>query len=260
MSDLLTEITDNVLTITLNRPERLNALSPEMRVGLIETLQAQADELSCRAVLIKANGRGFCTGADVQPEQILQRRENIGKEVEAGINRVIRLLATLPVPVIAAVNGPAAGAGVSLALASDLMVVNRDAVFHLSFARIGAVMDGGSSWFLTRAIGARRTASLALTGGNFNAAQALDWGLAHQVVNNDDLHATAMSLAVELAAGPTTALGLIKHEINRAETLDLDKSLSLEAECQQVAFNTDDFAEGISAHQQKRKPVFNGKK
>ncbi|MCG2581102.1 MAG: enoyl-CoA hydratase-related protein [Marinobacter sp.] len=258
MPDLLIDMTDNVLVLTLNRPEKLNALSPDMRTGLLNALQEQTDDLSCRAVLIKANGRGFCTGADVQPDQILQRRKHIGDEVEAGINRIIRLITNLPVPVIAAVNGPAAGAGVSLALAADLMLVNRDARFHLSFARIGAVMDGGSSWFLTRTIGARRTASLALSGGNFNAEQALDWGLAHQVVENDELSDTATALAEELAAGPTTALGLIKREIAQAQTQDLDTTLTFEARCQQTAFNTDDFAEGIGAHHQKRKPAFSG--
>lgn len=258
MPDLLSEITNHVLIITLNRPDRLNALNPDMREGLIGLLQEQTDNPSCRAVLIRGNGRGFCTGADVQPEQILKRREHIGAEVEAGINRIIRLITHLPVPVIAAVNGPAAGAGVSLALAADLMLVNRDARFHLSFARIGAVMDGGSSWFLTRTIGARRTASLALTGGNFNAEQALQWGLAHQVVENDELSDTATTLAGELAAGPTTALGLIKREIALAQAQDLDTTLTFEARCQQTAFNTDDFAEGIGAHHQKRKPAFAG--
>lgn len=258
MPDLLSEITNHVLTITLNRPEKLNSLSPDMREGLIGLLQEQTENPSCRAVLIRGNGRGFCTGADVQPEQILKRREHIGEEVEAGINRIIRLITNLPVPVIAAVNGPAAGAGVSLALAADLMLVNRDARFHLSFARIGAVMDGGSSWFLTRTIGARRTASLALTGGNFNAEQALEWGLAYQVVDNDELFDTATTLALKLASGPTTALALIKHQIAQAETQDLDNTLTLEARCQQTAFNTDDFAEGISAHQEKRSANFCG--
>lgn len=258
MADLLNETANDVLIITLNRPDKLNALSPAMRERLIELLQEQADNLSCRAILIRGNGRGFCTGADVQPEQILQRRERIGEEVEAGINRIVRLITHLPVPVIAAVNGPAAGAGVSLALASDLMVTNRDARFHLSFARIGAVMDGGSSWFLTRTIGARRTASLALTGGHFNAEQALAWGLARQVVDNDDLWDTATTLAEELASGPTTALGLIKREITQAQTQDLGGALSFEARCQQTAFNTRDFAEGISAHHRKRKPAFQG--
>lgn len=258
MPDLLSELKNNVLILTLNRPYRLNALSPDMREGLIGILQEQTDNLSCRAVLIRGNGRGFCTGADVQPDQILMRRKHIGREVEAGINRIIRLITRLPVPVIAAVNGPAAGAGVSIALASDLMVVNRDARFHLSFARIGAAMDGGSSWFLTRAIGARRTASLALTGGNFSAEQAMAWGLAHQIVDNDDLLDSATSLAGKLASGPTTAFGLIKREIMLAQTGDLDDTLTFEASCQQIAFNTDDFAEGIGAHQQKRKPAFEG--
>lgn len=258
MSDLLSEEKDGVLTITLNRPQKLNALSPSMREGLLDLLRAQTNHLSCRAILIQANGRGFCTGADVQPDQILSRRDRIGEEVEAGINQIIRLLTRLPVPVIAAVNGPAAGAGVSLALASDLMITNRDAMFFLSFARIGAVMDGGCSWFLSRAIGARRTAALALTAGKFTAEQGLEWGLIHQIVDNDKLIEAAASLAQEIARGPTRALGMIKREIAVAQIDDLDKTLSFEAKCQQIAFNTEDFAEGISAHQLKRDPVFTG--
>lgn len=258
MADLLSDIEDSVLTITLNRPDKLNALSPDMREGLIELLQKQADNLSCRAILIRGNGRGFCTGADVQPEQILKRRDNIGEDINHGINRIVRLLTTLPVPVVTAVNGAAAGAGVSLALASDIMVTNRDAVFHLSFARIGAVMDGGSSWFLTRAIGPRRTASLALNGGRFDAEQALAWGLAHEVTDNEQLWSVADDIARKFAFGPSIALGLIKREITLATEVDLNTALSFEAESQQTAFNSEDFVEGIRAHQEKRKAAFRG--
>jgi len=258
MADLLHEINNHILTLTLNRPDRLNAMSNEMREEMLRLLTDQATNPSVRAIVIRANGRGFCTGADVQPDQILARRANIGEQVESGINQVIRKLTSLPVPVIAAVNGPAAGAGVSLALASDLMLVNRDAAFHVSFARIGAVMDGGSSWFLSRTIGARRTAALALTGGTFGAEEALTWGLAHKVVDNDQLWAEADKLAGQLANGATTALGLIKKEIALAATLDLSATLTLEAESQQVAFNTADFAEAIEARQHKRPPVFRG--
>lgn len=258
MADLLHEIKNNVLTITLNRPDRLNAMSNEMRAELLRLLKQQASDLSVRAIIVRANGRGFCTGADIQPDQILARRANIGEQVENGINQVIRQLASLPVPVIAAVNGPAAGAGVSLALASDIMLANRDAAFHISFSRIGAVMDGGSSWFLTRTIGARRASALSLTGGTFGAEEALAWGLAHKVVDNDRLWAEADELASQLASGPTTALGLIKKEIALAATLDLGSSLSLEAECQQIAFSTEDFAEAIEARQDKRTAHFKG--
>ncbi|MDO6459677.1 enoyl-CoA hydratase-related protein [Granulosicoccaceae sp. 1_MG-2023] len=258
MSDLLAETHDNVLTLTLNRPERLNAMSPAMRESLLEVLTEQSTEPSVRAVLIRANGRGFCTGADVEPAQILARRANIGEQVENGINRIIGLLCSLPLPVIAAVNGPAAGAGVSLALASDLMLVNRDAEFHLAFARIGAVMDGGSSWFLSRAIGPRRTAALALSGGSFSAEEALEWGLACKMTDNETLWSEAARMAEKLAAGPTLAQGLIKKEIAMAATLELGGALSLEAECQQIAFNSDDFAEAIRARQDKRTPHFSG--
>ncbi|MEP1214165.1 MAG: enoyl-CoA hydratase-related protein [Marinobacter sp.] len=258
MADIEHEINNNILTITLNRPDRLNAMSNEMRGELLRLLTEQASDLNVRTVVIRANGRGFCTGADVQPDEILGRRATIGDQVENGINQVIRRLTSLPVPVIAAVNGPAAGAGVSLALASDLMLVNQDAAFHISFARIGAVMDGGSSWFLTRALGARRTAALALTGGIFGAEEALAWGLAHKVVDNDRLWGAAEELAGELASGPTTALGLIKKEVAMAATLDLSSTLSLEAEYQQTAFNTEDFAEAIDARHHRRRPAFRG--
>lgn len=259
MSDLLHSISNNILTITLNRPDRLNALSNEMRETLLELLSQQTEKPTVRAIVIRAEGRGFCTGADVQPDQILARRANIGEQVEAGINRVIKLMTNLPIPVIAAVNGPSAGAGVSIALASDLMVVSSDAVFHVSFARIGAVLDGGGSWILTRALGPRRTASLALTGGAFSAEEAQAWGLVHKLTERETLWDEADALANQLASGPTTALGLIKKEIHCASDQDLATSLSLEAECQQIAFNTEDFAEAIDARKNKRSPAFTGR-
>lgn len=258
MADLLHEVNDNIMTITLNRPDRLNAMSNEMREGMLSLLTQQAANLSVRCIIIRANGRGFCTGADLQPDQILARRANIGEQVESGINQIIKRLTSLPVPIIAAVNGPAAGAGASLALASDIMLVSDNAKFHISFSRIGAVMDGGSSWFLTRAIGAPRTAALALTGGAFTAEEALSWGLAHKVVASSELWAEADELARHLASGPTIALGLIKKEIALAATLDLSSALSLEAESQQTAFNTQDFAEAVDARQKKRPPEFRG--
>eukprot|EP00163_Fabomonas_tropica_P024930 TRINITY_DN4298_c0_g1_i1.p1 TRINITY_DN4298_c0_g1~~TRINITY_DN4298_c0_g1_i1.p1 ORF type:complete len:260 (-),score=24.47 TRINITY_DN4298_c0_g1_i1:178-957(-) len=259
MSDLIHSIKNDILTITLNRPDRLNALTNEMREGILGLLSEQMEKPTVRAIVIRANGRGFCTGADVQPEQILARRANIGEQVEAGINRVIKLMTTLPIPVISAVNGPSAGAGVSIALAADLMVVSNDAAFHVSFARIGAVLDGGGSWFLTQALGPRRTASLALTGGTFSAEDAQTWGLAHKLTARETLWEEAQALASQLASGPTIALGLIKKEIYTAATQDLATALSFEAECQQKAFNTEDFSEAIDARQNKRTPVFVGR-
>ncbi|MDC0662971.1 enoyl-CoA hydratase-related protein [Marinobacter sp. SS21] len=259
MSDLRLERKDDVLAITLNRPDKLNALSESMKQGLIDTLTAEARSPSARAVLIRANGRGFCVGADLQPDRIMARRETIGQELEAGVNVIVSLLRQLPVPVIAAVNGAAAGAGFSLALAADMVVAAESATFRLAFSRIGAVLDGGASHFLTRRLGTSRAMALAMLGESLSAAEAHDLGLVYRITADDELARTAGELAQTLARGPSVALGLIKQQLNTAEAHSLEDSLAFEAVCQGKAFLTQDFEEGVSAFLAKRPPRFAGK-
>ena len=258
MSDLLVTRDSGLLTLTLNRPDRLNALSTEMREAMLAELSAELHAPSVRAVLITGSGRGFCSGADLELDTILARREHIETQILGGINRVVQAFRDLPIPVVAAVNGPAAGAGFSMVLASDIVIAAKSAKFHLSFARIGAVLDGGASSLLTHRIGASRTTALAMLGGSMDAETAKDWGLVHEVTDDEALLETATALAKRLAAGPTVALGLIKREIAAAQSTSLDDTLRLEAACQSKAFNTKDFEEGVRAFGENRRPNFLG--
>ncbi|MBJ6136083.1 enoyl-CoA hydratase/isomerase family protein [Marinobacter litoralis] len=259
MSDLLVEWQDDLLILTLNRAEKLNALTNEMREGLIHALSEQKNEPRARAILIRAAGRGFCVGADLQPDKILSRRETIQQEMEAGINQVVALMRSVPVPIVAAVNGPAAGAGFSIALAADVAIANESATFGLAFARIGAVLDGGASYFLSRTIGAARTRALAMLGKSISAAEALEMRLIYGVSEDSRLQDDALALALQLAKGPTVALGLIKAEVEMAQTAALDEVLTFEARCQGKAFKTEDFEEGITAFQHRRPAEFKGR-
>ena len=259
MTDLLVNRDGDVLTLTLNRPDVMNALSEDMKQGLIREILAETANPTVRAILITGAGRGFCTGADLDLNTILDRRPLIEGQVKAGVNHLVRLMREIPVPIVAAVNGAAAGAGFSLALASDFIIAAQSAKFHLSFAKIGAVMDGGMSSFLTHKIGAARTTSLAMLGGSIDADTAFDWGLAFNVVEDETLMDEAMKLAQRLAAGPTRSLGLIKAEIEMARTGSLEDSLRLEARSQHQAFATEDFEEGVRSFVEKRKAVFKGR-
>ncbi|MTH95912.1 enoyl-CoA hydratase-related protein [Roseibium sp. RKSG952] len=259
MSDLLVNRESGVLTLTLNRPDRLNALSADMREIMMAELSREFQAPEVRAILINAKGRGFCSGGDVGLETMLARRDHIETQILNGLNRMILALRDIPVPVVAAVNGPAAGAGFSVVLASDIVLMARSARFHLSFSKIGAVLDGGMSSLLTHRIGASRTAALAMLGGTIDAATAREWGLIHEVTEDEVLQETARNLAHRLATGPTVALGMIKRQIAAAQTASLDESLRIEAAFQGKAFKTRDFEEGVTAFAESRKPVFEGR-
>ena len=259
MTDLLVDRDGDVLTLTMNRPEKLNAMSTDMRAGILRELTSETEIQKARAIILTGSGRGFCTGADLDMDTILKRRPYIEGQIKTSANRLVRMMRGIPIPIIAAVNGAAAGAGFSLALASDFMVVAQSAKFHLSFAKIGAVLDGGSSSFLTHKIGAARTTALAMLGGSIDADTAYEWGLAFNVVEDEDLMDEARKLAKRLASGPTKALGLIKAEIEAARTGTLEDSLRLEASSQSLAFNSADFEEGVRAFSESRKPEFKGR-
>jgi len=259
MSDLLVDRDGDVLILTLNRPERMNAMSDGIRNGLIRELSTEITTGAARAILITGAGRGFCSGADLDLETILARRPVIEGQMNAGINQFVRLMRDIPIPVIAGVNGAAAGAGFGIALSADIIIAAKSAKFYLSFSKIGAVLDGGSSLMLTQKIGASRTAALAMLGGNIDAETAQQWGLVHKVVDDDALKDEALALAKRLASGPTVALGLIKREISAAQSSSLDEALRLEAASQSRAFATADFEEGVRAFGESRKPDFQGR-
>ncbi|MBE7635276.1 enoyl-CoA hydratase [Sneathiella sp. P13V-1] len=260
MSDLIVEQEANLLKLTLNRPEQLNALSKELISGLTEAVVGVTENSSARAILITGAGRGFCAGADLQGDKLANRREKVEGQMMAGVNRLITAIREVPVPVIIAVNGAAAGAGCGLALSGDITIAGRSAKLLTAFSRIGAVLDGGMSWSLTHKIGPARATAMAMLGDHkISADTAKEWGLIWDVVEDEDLEATSLALAHRLANGPTTALGLIKRQIAHAQNGSISDAVRFEAACQGQAFRTEDFLEGVKAFQEKRAANFKGK-
>jgi 2-(1,2-epoxy-1,2-dihydrophenyl)acetyl-CoA isomerase len=240
----------------LNRPERLNAFTPEMHRELKDALERAAQE--ARAVLLTGAGRGFCAGQDLS-----QRRGNdvpdLGATIHDLYNPLIRAMRALEMPIVAAVNGVAAGAGMSLALASDIALAARSATFLQAFVKVGLVPDSGSTYFLPRLAGIARARALAMLGEKITAEEAASWGLIWKVVDDDQLLAEALRLARHLATQPTRALALIKRAFNATLTNDLDAQLDLERDLQRIAGMTDDYREGVAAFFEKRPPRFVGR-
>ncbi|MDF1856817.1 enoyl-CoA hydratase-related protein [Pseudooceanicola sp.] len=259
MPELIEHSADGVLTLTLNRPRRHNALSPEIRVRLLELLVEERNTLRHRVIVVTGAGGSFCSGADLDLSEILPRRATIEGTMKTGINQIVALLREIPVPVIAAVDGAAAGAGFGLALAADFMVVSERARFHLAFTRIAASPDAGVMAQLTYKIGAARAASLAMLGETLTAEDAAQLGFAYKVTAPDKLTAETNALAARLAQGPTVSYGNVKRLVNALCPAGDTRYLALEAECQAKAFATADFEEGVTAFSEKRTAVFEGK-
>jgi 2-(1,2-epoxy-1,2-dihydrophenyl)acetyl-CoA isomerase len=250
------EVADGIATITLHRPESLNALNADMRRELLEAIKAVRREEMVRAVIMTGAGRGFCSGADLRGGG---GEREFRRVLITEYNPLITALRDLPKPVVAAVNGVAAGAGVSLALAADLIVAATEARFILAFVRIGLVTDSGATRTLVRALGRHRAAQLIFTGDPLSAADAAEAGLLAAVVPAEQLDKAARGLAARLAAGPTKAIGYAKRMINAAEDATLAESLALEAALQEIAGRTEDHAEGVAAFRDKREPRFIGR-
>lgn len=247
----------DVLILTLNRPERLNALSLEMADELSAAL-ARLD--AARAVLITGAGRAFCSGADLQARG---ERTSAGGELSYDAltrcyNPLMVRLAELPVPVVAAVNGPAAGIGCSLALAADFAMAGRSAYFLQAFVNIGLTPDGGASWMLPRLVGRARATEMMMLGEKIGAEKAESWGLIHACVDDAALMGEAFALAERLARGPTTALGVMRRNIARALDGTYAEALQREAVGQRVAAGSMDAMEGARSFIEKRKPEFRG--
>ena len=258
---ILSTVEQGVMTITLNRPDRLNSFNDLMHQQLAECLtQAERDD-SVRCLLITGAGRGFCAGQDLNDRNVDPSgpAPDLGLSVERFYNPLVRRLAALPKPVIAAVNGVAAGAGATLALGCDMVLAARSASFVMAFSRLGLVPDCGGSWFLPRVAGRARAMGLALLGEKLSAEQAAQWGMIWQLVEDDELVDTSLQLARHLAAQPTFGLGLIKQALLAAETNGLDAQLDLERDYQRMAGRSADYREGVSAFLAKRPPRFTGK-
>jgi 2-(1,2-epoxy-1,2-dihydrophenyl)acetyl-CoA isomerase len=243
--------------ITLNRPDRLNALNLAMAEALLAALAAAEADPGCRALLLTGSGRGFCAGQDLNAIVDLP-----AAEIPALIDHyhpLIRRLRASPLPIVCAVNGVAAGAGANLALACDIVLAARSASFVQAFARIGLIPDCGGTWVLPRLVGMARARALALLAEPLPAETAAAWGLIWQAVDDDKLLGEAAALAGRLANGPTSAFGLTKRALNAAATNDLDRQLDLERDLQAAAAASPDHAEGVRAFLAKRAPAFTGK-
>lgn len=259
---VLSERRDGYRIFTLNRPERLNAFTPELHVALRQALEAAAADDDCRAVIITGAGRGFCAGQDLSARASASAsdRPDLGQSLETYYNPLVRLIRAIEKPVICAVNGVAAGAGANVALAADITIAARSATFIQAFAKIALVPDAGGTYWLTRRIGPQRAMALALTAEPLPAQTAADWGLIWKCVDDADLMAAAEALAAQLAAGPTHAFALTKKAIQAAESNTLDQQLDLERASQREAGMSDDYLEGVAAFMQKRKANFSGRK
>lgn len=255
---LLTTITDGVLTITLNRPEVFNAFNERMKQELNAAFrEAERDEAVRCIVLRGAGAKAFCSGQDLKEHAGTKR--SLKESLDQSYNPLIRKIRTMEKPVIGMINGVAAGAGCSLALACDMRVMATTARLIEVFVRIGLVPDSGSHWFLPRLVGMARAFEYAATGRDISAEEAERVGLVNRIAPPDELEGVTMELARSMARGPSRAIGLIKRTLNRAATLDLDALLDYEASVQELAAGTGDHAEGVKAFLEKRPPEYKGR-
>jgi 2-(1,2-epoxy-1,2-dihydrophenyl)acetyl-CoA isomerase len=242
--------------IALNRPEVLNALSDQMKRELLDAFRRADKDPAVRAVVLTGNGRGFCSGQDLADAS--KSKVGLGDNLRTLYNPLILQMRELSKPIVGAVNGVAAGAGMSLALACDLRLCADNSIFVEAFVRIGLVPDVGSTWILPRLVGLAKAFELAALGDKVDAQEALRLGLVSRVVPAADLEAEALALASRLAEAPTKAIGLMKRAFERAFDHSLGDQLDYEAHLQEIAGRTQDFQEGVSAFIAKRPPVFTG--
>jgi 2-(1,2-epoxy-1,2-dihydrophenyl)acetyl-CoA isomerase len=245
-----------VATITIARPDRLNALSGQT-VDELRAAVEEAGSSGARCLLLTGEGRGFSSGADLAGGGGLP--EDVGASLEKHFNPLIEAVFALPIPVVAAVNGPCAGAGCSLALAADIVVAARSAYFLQAFVNIGLIPDAGATWLLPRLAGRARAMEMMMLGERVPADKALEWGLISRVIDDEALESEAAALATRLAQGPTVALGLIRKLAREAGDVPLSQALAAERAAQREAGETADFKGAVMAFLQKQQPKFEGR-
>jgi 2-(1,2-epoxy-1,2-dihydrophenyl)acetyl-CoA isomerase len=246
--------------ITLNRPDRLNALNTEMHGALMAALGAAEADPECRAILLTGAGRGFCAGQDLADVAVEDAGPPDLRPVLERYNALVRKLRAIEMPVVCAVNGVAAGAGANLALACDIVLAAKSASFIQAFSRIGLIPDCGGTWFLPRLVGMARARALAILAEPLPAERAAEWGLIWQAVDDAELMESAHKLTARLAKQATIGIALTKRALDAAETNTLDRQLDLERDLQDAAVHTPDYAEGVAAFLEKRAANFTGRR
>jgi len=257
MSTILFTIKENIAFITLNRPDKLNSFTGEMALQFQEYLDECNSLPSVRCIYITGAGKGFCAGQDLE-EVIKPDGPGIQKILTKYYNPIITRIRNINKPVIAAINGVAAGAGANIALACDIVVASENASFIQAFSKIGLIPDSGGTYFLPRLMGFQKASALMMLGDKIAATEALQYGLLYKVFSNESFEEESKAIAMRLAQMPTKALSYIKHALNQSLASNLEQQLSVEDTYQQKAASTYDFKEGVAAFLEKRLPVFKG--
>ena len=257
MSFILAEKKHNILILKLNRPDKFNSFNREMALQLIAELNKAENDKTIRAIVITGEGKAFCAGQDLA-EAIDANGPGIKKIVEEHYNPIILKIRTIEKPIIASVNGVAAGAGANIALACDIVLASKSASFIQAFSKIGLIPDSGGTFTLPRLVGFQLASALMITGDKLNAEDAKGFGMIYKIFEDDELHEKSFEFANNIAAMPTQAIGFTKRLLNASATNNLQQQLALEGEMQVQAANSYDYNEGVNAFLEKRKPDFKG--
>jgi 2-(1,2-epoxy-1,2-dihydrophenyl)acetyl-CoA isomerase len=257
MEPILFEKRGSIAHISLNRPDKYNAFNRELALALQAALKESAEDVTIRAIYLTGSGKAFCAGQDLG-EVTQENGPSLSTILIEHLNPIIKLIREIEKPVVAAVNGVAAGAGANMALACDIIVATESANFIQAFSKIGLIPDSGGTFFLPRLVGLQRATAYIMLGDKVSATEAAEVGMIYKVVPNEHFVKEAWSLAEKLAQMPTRALGLSKRALNQAFTNDLDRQLAVEEHLQSDAGMTEDYQEGVQSFLEKRKPVFKG--
>ncbi len=254
---LLYQKENNILRLTLNRPEVYNALDDKLTYELQDAFKAAEKDRDIRVIVLTGAGKAFCSGQDLKAISGIEKRSFIDS-INKRYNPIIRAMRNIPKPIICRLNGVAAGAGCSLALACDFIIASESAVLVEAFINIGLVLDSGSSYFLPRLVGSTRAFEIATMAPKISGQQAFDWGIANRVCTPETLDETVNEIANYYANAPTKAIGLMKKMLNKSTSSEMEVALEYEAYCQEIAGNTEDNKEGVRSFIEKRKPEFKG--